>query len=282
MRVWTVLILVVVLGTVFGEILDPSFDALKISSTSRRSLDWNCAGLVSLEMDSLGVEVVYRTNGFIDMKSFSLSYVQSRENPEGLAGSLRIYRVYRGYNMEILGTSYDVAGSSGNVDWGLGMGLERVKDEVNPDGYYSVYVNVGVIGEYGENLSYAFSLRKLRLWSERLDSYLLGDFGMAVSYRLDSFTASLGVMMYEAEYFRPYLGLNLGLGPVGLGFGGEVVIRRDDLSYAPRVEGAVSFNMDRLSFGLYGGYMFGSFSDTGIAVEMVMDTVLAVYMEFGL
>ncbi len=277
-----VLVFSILSAIAFAEILDPSFGALKISGDGWMSVGWNCAGISSAEDDFIYVDVVYRTNGFLDMKSFSLEYVQARNQERALAGSLGVYRVFSGYDMERLGLVYKISGANSGTNWGVGIGIERVRDEMSPDGFYSAFLEVGFLGKLSENLEYAFSLRKIRLWSERLDSYLLGDFGVSIGYKTKLLDISSGVLMYEAEYIRPFLGIDLKFDWGGLGLGGEMVFRWSDYSFTPRLEGSLYFEKSPLTFGVYGGYMFETFSDTGIEREMIMDTVLALFTKVNL
>ena len=244
---WISMTLVIVSVALLAEIVDPSFGSMEYLSDGWKSIGWNPAGLVEIEKNSIYVDVVYRTSSNRDIKGFNAVYISGR-NESNLAGAVGIYRFFS-IDFESLGTYYEVSGVS-EINWGVGLGLEKVKDEVNPNGYYSVFLDLGILGKI-DVFEYSFSLRKLRLWSERFSSYLIGDFGIGFGLDFKTFEIGLNLSSYEAEIFKVHGGVEVEFPFVGMSLGGGMILDGSDMEYTLRVDGSIYFSGTDFSIGVY-------------------------------
>jgi len=198
-----------------GDIIDFAGDGRYVGATGPWAFRANPAGIVENELRQLLISNTLRF-GTSNVRSFSVSLIQPAK--DSLAGVLSLSSDFSDLNKERLGFLYGVAGRSGNVDLGLNIGLERIKESSVEN--YSVFIDVGVRGKFVEDgyAYYSIAVKKFRVWSSDSDLMNKADIGAGISLEFDQMKFSFDAMYVSNEFWNFAPGAQLNLLPVNLYF----------------------------------------------------------------
>lgn len=209
---------IVILLTILclGDIIDFSSDGRYVGATGPWAFRVNPAGIVENELRQLLISNTLRF-GTNNVRSFSVSLVQPAK--DSLAGVLSLSSDFSDFNKERLSFLYGVAGRSGNVDLGLNVGLERIKQGSSTE-KYSVFIDVGVRGKFVQEgyAYYSIAVKKFRVWSSDSDLMNRADIGAGISLEFDQMKFSFDAMYVSNEFWNLAPGAQLNLLPVSLYF----------------------------------------------------------------
>lgn len=198
-----------------GDIIDFAGDGRYVGATGPWAFRVNPAGIVENELRQLLISNTLRL-GASNVRSFSVSLIQPAK--DSLAGVLSLSSDFSDFNKERLSFLYGVAGRSGNVDLGMNIGLERIKEDSSEN--YSVFVDVGVRGKFVKDgyAYYSIVVKKFRVWSSDSDLINTADLGAGISLEFDQMKFSFDAMYVSNEFWNLAPGAQLNLLPVNLYF----------------------------------------------------------------
>ncbi len=198
-----------------GDIIDFAGDGRYVGPTGPWAFRVNPAGIVENEIRQLLISNTLRF-GINNVRSFSVSLIQPSK--DSLAGVLSLSSDFSDFGKERLGFLYGIAGRSGNVDLGLNIGLERIKESSLEK--YSVFIDVGVRGRFVEGGYgyYSLAVKKFRVWSSDPDLMNRADIGAGISLEFNQMKFSFDAMYVSNQFWNFSPGAQLVLLPVNLYF----------------------------------------------------------------